>query len=56
MYETEFFLRIACQRGELERVFQPELRAEQTQIVKKFDGFRINHTTGLKNGLDAAND
>ena len=42
--EAEFFLRIACQRGELERVFQPELRAEQTQAVKKLDGFGVSHT------------
>ena len=36
--EAEFFLRIARQRGELEGVFQPELRAEQTQAVEKLDG------------------
>src|SRR5450432_1628501 len=41
--EAEFCLRIAGERGELARVFQPEIRAEQLQAVKKLDGFGIIH-------------
>ena len=41
--EAEFFLRIAGERGELARVFQPEIRAEHLQAVKKLDGFGIIH-------------
>jgi hypothetical protein len=41
--ETEPVLRLARQRGELERIFQPQLRAEQTQVKEKLDGFRISH-------------
>src|SRR5476651_1191961 len=41
--EAEFFLRIAGERGELVRVFQPEIRAEQLQPVKKSNGFGIIH-------------
>ena len=36
--ETEFLLRIAGQRGKLERVFQPEFCAEQAERIKKFNG------------------
>ena len=39
MDETQLFLWIARQRGELKRVFQPELRAEQTQAVEKLNCF-----------------
>ena len=41
--KAEFFLRIANERGELARVFQPEIRAEHLQAVKKLDGFGIIH-------------
>src|SRR5271169_6051619 len=41
--EAEFFLRIAGERGELARIFQPEIRAEHLQAVKKLDGFGIIH-------------
>src|SRR5665213_1627102 len=41
--EAEFFLRIAGERGERARVFQPEIRAEHLQAVKKLDGFGIIH-------------
>ena len=43
MDEAQFFLRIARERGEMERVFQPEIRAEHLQAVKKLDGFGISH-------------
>jgi len=41
--KLSFFLRMARERGEFERVFQPELCAEQTQTVKKLDGFGVGH-------------
>ena len=41
--EAEFFLRMPGERGKLERVFQPEIRAENLQAVKKLDGFGIIH-------------
>ena len=41
--EAQFFLRIARERGEFEGVFQSELGAEQTQAVKKLDGFGVGH-------------
>ncbi len=43
--EAEFFLRIARERGELARVLQPKIRAEQLQAVKKLDGFGVCHST-----------
>ena len=43
--EAEFVLRIAGQRGEPARVFQPEVRAEQLQPVKKLDGSGVGHAT-----------
>jgi len=43
VYETEPVLGIARQGGELERIFQPEFRTKQTQIVEKLNGFRIKH-------------
>src|SRR5277367_4816987 len=50
--EAEFFLRIAGERGELARVFQPEICAEHLQAVKKLDGFGIIH--GCKWSADYA--
>jgi hypothetical protein len=52
MDETEYCLGIAGERGELERVFQPKLGAEQTQTVKELDGFGIGHFVRLKHKLD----
>ena len=43
MNETQSVLRISRPRRELECVFQAQLQAEQTQIVKKPDGFGISH-------------
>src|SRR5450755_2470411 len=41
--KAEFILRIASQRGELECVFQPKVRAENLQAVEKLDGFGVGH-------------
>ena len=41
--ETELGLRIARQRGEFARVFQPEIRAKHLQAVEKLDGFSVGH-------------
>ena len=41
--EAEPVLRLARQRRKLERVSQSELRAEQTQVKEKLDGFGIRH-------------
>lgn len=43
MDEAQLRLRIAAARRQPERVFQPEIRAEQIQPVKKLDGFGIIH-------------
>lgn len=43
MDEAEFFLRIARKRGETERVFQPEMRAENLQAVEKLNRFVVGH-------------
>ena len=63
--EAEFFLRITRECGQLECVFQPELRAEQTQAVKKLNRFGVGHGCNLnstaqrfesrRNFLDAEN-
>jgi hypothetical protein len=41
--KAQSFLRLAGKCRELERILQPELRAEQTQAVKELDGLRVVH-------------
>ena len=43
MDEAQPVLRIAGQRGELEGVFQPELRAKKPEVVEKLNGFGVIH-------------
>ena len=43
MDEAELVLRVSGQNRELQSVFQPELRAEQTQVVEKLNGFGVGH-------------
>ena len=40
--EAELVLRVASERGELARRFQTEVRAEDLQAVKKFDGGKVS--------------
>ena len=46
--ETQFRLRIACQCGQFERVFQTELGTEQAQSVQKLNGSVVGHRFTLK--------
>jgi hypothetical protein len=43
MDEAEFFLRIVRKRGELARVLQPEIYAEQTPTIEKLNRFGVGH-------------
>src|SRR5208282_315350 len=54
--ETKLILRMARQRSELEGVFQTELRAEQTQVVKELDGFGISHFEIYLSAFDGESD
>jgi hypothetical protein len=42
--EPQFLLRISGERGEFERVFKAELRAEDAQVVEKLDCFGVGHS------------
>ena len=46
--EPEPVLRIARPRSELERVIQPELRAEKAKVVEKLDGLGVCHRSKVK--------
>ena len=54
--EAELLLRIARERGELEGVFQPELRAEKAEAVEKLDGFGIGHVRLGSSAFDGEGD
>jgi len=43
MDEPKLVLRIACERGEFVSIVPTELRAEQTQVVEKLNGFGVGH-------------
>jgi hypothetical protein len=41
--KRSFSCGLPASAASLKRVFQPEIRAEQTQAVKKLDGFGVSH-------------